>query len=112
MIYLHFFILFFLGFRTRKQLQEQEDLPDLKCADVAAATVQIQKVFRGYQARKKVEELKADTEEMPNLKDPQLATAAVKIQSVYRGFQTRQKVKPRKWADMVMAAITIQRAYR
>ena len=80
-----YFVLYILastsisGFRTRKQLQE--DLPDLKCADVAAATINIQKAFRGYQARKKVEELK---EEMPNLKDPQLATAAVKIQSVYR----------------------------
>ena len=55
-------------------------MPDLKAADVAAATIRIQKVFRGYQARKKVEELK----EMPNLKDPQMAIAAVKIQSVYR----------------------------
>ena len=60
-------------------------MPDLKAADVAAATIRIQKVFRGYQARKKVEELK----EMPNLKDPQMAIAAVKIQSVYRGFQLR-----------------------
>ena len=97
-----------LGFRTRKQLKE--DLPDLKAADVAAATIRIQKVFRGYQARKKVDELK----EMPNLKDPQMAIAAVKIQSVYRGFQLRQQKKPakRKWADVVMAALTIQRAYR
>ena len=77
----------FPGFRTRKQLKD--DLPDLKAADVAAATIKIQKVFRGYQARKKVEDLK----EMPNLKDPQIAMAAVKIQSVYRGFQTRKTVK-------------------
>ena len=85
-------------------------MPDLKAADVAAATIRIQKVFRGYQARKKVDELK----EMPNLKDPQMAIAAVKIQSVYRGFQLRQQKKPakRKWADVVMAALTIQRAYR
>jgi hypothetical protein len=35
-------------------------------------------------------------------------------QPVYRGFQIRQQKKPakRKWADVVMAALTIQRAYR
>ena len=94
-------------------------MPDLKCADVASATIRIQKVFRGYQARKRVEDLKD-----VNLKNPQLAKTAVKIQSVQRGFHQTRQPKPkqkqqqkqqpakRSWADVVMAAMTIQRAYR
>ena len=30
------------------------DLPDLNCADVAAATVKIQKVYRGFATRKRM----------------------------------------------------------
>ena len=111
-IYLIFYRYFNLGFRTRKELKE--DLPDLKCADVASATIRIQKVFRGYQARKRVEDLKEE------VKNPKLAKTAVKIQSVQRGFHQTRQPKPKKkqqpakrsWADVAMAAMIIQRAYR
>ena len=59
-------------------------MPDLKCKDVADATIKIQKVYRGFQTRKR---LKEDTAELPDLKCAEVAHAAVKIQKVYRGFQ-------------------------
>ena len=58
-----------LGFQTRKKFQavfkhriEEDpdsgaDLPDLNCADVAAATVKIQKVYRGFATRKRMREV-------------------------------------------------------
>ena len=88
----------------------------MKCADVAAATIKIQKVFRGYQDRKKVEMIK----HLPNLKDPEVKQAAVKIQSVYKGFQTRKKLKnddqedlpDLKCADVAAATVKIQKVFR
>ena len=37
------------AFQTRKQ--QKEDLPDLKCKDVAMAAVKIQAAYRGFQSR-------------------------------------------------------------
>ena len=49
------------GFQTRKKIdskkmktKEEEELPDLKCEDVANATIKIQKVYRGFQTRKQL----------------------------------------------------------
>ena len=84
----------------------------MKCADVANATVKIQKVYRGFHARKQVKESKED---MPDLKCADVANAAVKIQKVYRGFQARKQVKELedmpdlKSADVAMAAVKIQK---
>merc|ERR1712150_399370 len=105
-------------YQARKKaaaILENQDLPDLKCADVANAAVKIQKVYRGFQGRQKVKVLK----------DPEMAKAAVKIQSVYRGFQTRQE-KAKKLNDnngddelpdlkdpeMAKAAVKIQSVFR
>ena len=77
------------GYQTRKRLnnvtqpKEEEDLPDLKSADVANAAVKIQKVYRGFQTRRKIKE------ELPDLKCAKVAAATIKIQKVYRGFRTR-----------------------
>ena len=97
---------------------EGEDLPDLNCADVAAASIKIQAAFRGFQDRKKVEMIK----DLPNLKDPEVKQAAVKIQSAFKGHQARQKVKTikasqddlpdLKCADVAAASIKIQTAFR
>jgi hypothetical protein len=63
-----------------------EELPDLKCADVAAAALKIQASYRGFQTRKKMK--KQDS--LPDLNAADVALAAVKIQSVYRGFSARK----------------------
>merc|ERR1712223_440553 len=91
----------------------QQDLPDLNCAKVARAALRIQSVYKGFQSRKKTEELK----ELKALaKDPQVAVAAVKIQAVYKGFQTRKKMKEDlpdlKCPEVAKAAVNIQRVYR
>ena len=112
--------IFFRGFLIRKKLgkvskqQGDDDLPDLKCAEVANATIKIQKVYRGFQTRKQLKEKK--NEDLPDLKSADVANAAVKIQKVYRGFQTRQKMKEElpdlKCAKVAAATIKIQKVYR
>ena len=54
----------------------EDDLPDLKCAKVARATIKIQKVFRGYKARKQLDMA-------------QTASAVVKKQKVLKGFNKK-----------------------
>ena len=53
------------GFQTRKKKVESpphdsnnddEEMPDLKCPGVAKAAVNIQRVYRGFQTRKKLRE--------------------------------------------------------
>ena len=80
----------------------KDDLPDLMSQDVKDATVKIQSVFRGYQARKKgtihtgqkvrcqmkTIETDADSfdhDDMPNLESKEVQEAAMKIQSMYLG---------------------------
>merc|ERR1739842_188573 len=96
----------------------KDDLPDLKAKDVQDATIRIQSVFRGYQARKEnttvakpvekqtvkvqkgkkqimAEETDKDElegEDLPNLKSKEVQDAAIKIQSVYKGFCERKKL--------------------
>ena len=72
---------------------KDDDMPDLKCPEVAKAAVNIQRVYRGFQTRKKLKGGNLD-EDLPDLGCPEVADAAMKIQKVYRGFQTRKKVHP------------------
>ena len=93
------------GFQTRKQIQpllgekkvvistvsqqefKPEDLPDLSCAEVAKAAIQIQKVYRGFQTRKQIKlsnEAISKDDDLPDLKSKDVADAALKIQAVYR----------------------------
>ena len=94
------------GFQTRKQIQEPllgakkvvistvsqqefkpEDLPDLSCAEVAKAAIQIQRVYRGFQIRKQIKlsnEAISKDDDLPDLKSKDVADAALKIQAVYR----------------------------
>merc|ERR1739842_7773 len=107
----------------------KDDLPDLKAKDVQDATVKIQSVFRGYQARKEnttvakpiekqtgtvkkgkkrimVEETGMDElegEDLPNLKSKEVQDAAIKIQSVYKGFCERKKLSAGDTVKQVMA---------
>ena len=87
-------------FQTRKKLKE---LPDLKCAEVAAAAVKIQKVYRGFQTRKQMED------DLPNLKCAKVAHATIKIQKVFRGYQTRKQLE---MAQTAAAAVKIQKVFR
>merc|ERR1711976_629661 len=129
-------------YEKRKQLRQlEEDLPDLKCKDVMAATVKIQSSFRGFQARKQLKakrrnagdvvfaamtiqrafkkykqrKLERQIEEgLPDLTAKDVQEATIKIQSSFRGFQARKKVesKKRRAGDVVFAAMTIQRAFK
>ena len=58
-----------------------KELPDLKCAEVAAAAVKIQKVYRGFQTRK---EINANT---PHMKAQDVAMTAVNVQTAFKGHQ-------------------------
>ena len=79
------------GYQTRKRLNTpKEDLPDLKSADVANAAVKIQKVYRGFQIRKKVQE------DLPDLKCAKVARATLRIQRVFRGYKARKRVQELK----------------
>ena len=130
----------FKRYKKRKiQKQLEEDLPDLNSKDVQDATVKIQSSFRGFQARKQVKAKKRSAgdvvfaamtiqrafkrykkrklmneEGLPDLKCAQVQEATLKIQSAYRGFRTRQDVKSKKnnTADVMFAAIRIQRAFK
>ena len=130
----------FKRYKKRKiQKQLEEDLPDLNSKDVQDATVKIQSSFRGFQARKQVKAKKRSAgdvvfaamtiqrafkrykkrklmneEGLPDLKCAQVQEATLKIQSAYRGFRTRQDVKSKKNkpADVMFAAIRIQRAFK
>ena len=59
-----------------------EELPDLKDPEVKNATVKIQSSFRGFQARKKVKQVRAYD----------IAMAVIRIQSAYRAYKARKKV--------------------
>merc|ERR1712079_775555 len=69
----------------------------------------IQRAFKRYKKRKLMNE-----EGLPDLKCAQVQEATLKIQSAYRGFRTRQDVKSKKNkpADVMFAAIRIQRAFK
>ena len=77
-----------------------KELPDLKCAEVAAAAVKIQKVYRGFQTRKKVEQ------DLPNLKCAKVVKATVRIQKVFRGYQTRKRLE---MAQTAATAVKVQK---
>merc|ERR1712083_310695 len=48
------------GFKTRKEMKEAgNDLPDLKAANVVAATLRIQAYYRGFKARKALRDQEA-----------------------------------------------------
>merc|ERR1712051_582631 len=72
--------------------QQSEDLPDLNDKEVADASLKIQTVFRGFQARKKVAAKKEMIEGLPDLNDKDVQNAAVKIQSAFKGHRTRMTV--------------------
>ena len=74
----HFSVLFTAVFFL--QQERDEDLPDLNAADVANAAVKIQKVYRGFQTRKKMTE----SDDMPNLKCAKVVDATVLIQKSFR----------------------------
>merc|ERR1712013_871620 len=76
--------------RKPKKQQVEEDLPDLKAADVAKAAIQIQSAYRGFKTRK---QMKESGEELPDLKAADVVAATIKIQSAYRGFKTRKQMK-------------------
>ena len=80
-----------------------KELPDLKCAEVAAAAVKIQKVYRGFQTRKKVEQ------DLPNLKCAKVVKATVRIQKVFRGYQTRKRLE---MAQTAANAVKMQKVLR
>ena len=98
----------------------KDDLPDLKAKDVQDATVKIQSVFRGYQARKEnatvgKKQMMAvhsdmdalEREEMPNLESKEVQDAAIKIQSMYKGFCERKKLTA---GDTVRQVIAVKYA--
>merc|ERR1719510_1563919 len=100
--------------------EAEEDLPDLNAADVAAAAVKIQSAYKGFKARKMVEQHK---ELMPDLNCAQVQDATIKIQSAYRGFQTRKEMAKSKAEqdddlpdlcdqETLAAALKIQSAFK
>ena len=115
------FLLFHRGFQTRKKKvikshDNDEEMPDLKCPGVAKAAVNIQRVYRGFQTRKKLRETSTTTtpmasqnedEDMPDLECPEVADAAVRIQKVYRGFQTRKQFDRKPIRSPLRPAVTI-----
>ena len=112
-------LLFRRGFQTRKKKviksHDDEEMPDLKCPEVANAAVNIQRVYRGFQTRKKLRETSTTTtpasqnegEDMPDLECPEVADAAVRIQKVYRGFQTRKQFDRKPIRSPLRPAVTI-----
>merc|ERR1712037_826851 len=83
--------------KSQNNQTADDDLPDLKDKEVADATLKIQTVFRGFQARKKiVAKKKQQSEDLPDLNDKEVADASLKIQTVFRGFQARKKIAAKK----------------
>jgi DNA-directed RNA polymerase subunit H (RpoH/RPB5) len=79
-----------------------QGLPDIKAADVAAATIKIQSAFKGFRARKAFKEqkhlfrnekikndFKISGTVTPDLEAADVANATLKIQAYYRGFKVR-----------------------
>merc|ERR1712045_433647 len=97
----------------------KDDLPDLKAKDVQDATVKIQSVFRGYQARKEnvtitrpatkpalsehADNNALKRDDLPNLESKEVQDAAIKIQSAYKGFFERKKLSAEDTVKQVMA---------
>merc|ERR1712037_440726 len=87
---------------------------DMDDPETAAAATKIQAGFKGKQARKEVEEMKAkrdkteaEKEEVPDkaveeevfdidMEDPETAKAATKIQAGFKGKQARKEVQEMK----------------
>ena len=86
----------FRGYRRRKQIGFSDTV------DVIHAAIRIQKVYRGFQARKKFQavfkhRIEEDPDsagsDLPDLNDADVAAATVKIQTAYRGFATRKQLR-------------------
>ena len=86
----------FRGYRRRKQIGFSDTV------DVIHAAIRTQKVYRGFQARKKFQavfkhRIEEDTDsagsDLPDLNDADVAAATVKIQTAYRGFATRKQLR-------------------
>ncbi|XP_046353040.1 FK506-binding protein 5-like isoform X5 [Haliotis rufescens] len=92
-----------------KKAEEEEEVDiDLNDPDVEKAAIKIQAGFKGFKARKEVQEVKSKDSEQPqekteedeiadiDLKDPELASAATKIQASFRGHKARKDVTEKK----------------
>ncbi|XP_046353045.1 abnormal spindle-like microcephaly-associated protein homolog isoform X8 [Haliotis rufescens] len=95
-----------------KKAEEEEEVDiDLNDPDVEKAAIKIQAGFKGFKARKEVQEVKSKDSEQPqekteedeiadiDLKDPELASAATKIQASFRGHKARKDVTEKKTED-------------
>ncbi|XP_046543962.1 abnormal spindle-like microcephaly-associated protein homolog isoform X8 [Haliotis rubra] len=91
-----------------KAEEEEEVDIDLNDPDVEKAAIKIQAGFKGFKARKEVQEVKPKDSEQPqekteedeiadiDLEDPDLASAATKIQASFRGHKARKDVTEKK----------------
>ncbi|XP_067676888.1 triadin-like isoform X1 [Haliotis asinina] len=91
-----------------KTEEEEEVDIDLNDPDVEKAAIKIQAGFKGFKARKEVQEVKPKDSEQPqekteedeiadiDLEDPELASAATKIQASFRGHKARKDVIEKK----------------
>ncbi|XP_046543961.1 triadin-like isoform X7 [Haliotis rubra] len=94
-----------------KAEEEEEVDIDLNDPDVEKAAIKIQAGFKGFKARKEVQEVKPKDSEQPqekteedeiadiDLEDPDLASAATKIQASFRGHKARKDVTEKKQVE-------------
>ncbi|XP_067676890.1 DNA ligase 1-like isoform X3 [Haliotis asinina] len=95
-----------------KTEEEEEVDIDLNDPDVEKAAIKIQAGFKGFKARKEVQEVKPKDSEQPqekteedeiadiDLEDPELASAATKIQASFRGHKARKDVIEKKTEEI------------